>query len=85
MATRIKFVDVYSLYDDVDVNILENLLEDHNIACVVKRIYSDIHTLGLEGASVKMIAVEEDEVETAKKIIVDAINNGIIKGGRFMV
>jgi hypothetical protein len=76
MATRVHLVDVYEFYNSVDTNVVEGLLRDYEIICMVKP------PGGSEGA--EKIAVEEDEVENARGIILDAIKTGLIsKEGRF--
>ncbi|MEE9614352.1 MAG: DUF2007 domain-containing protein [Thermodesulfobacteriota bacterium] len=86
MATRIRFVDLYSLYDDIDADVIGNLLEGSDISCMVRQLETaddsvDDDSLGTEEGSIKMISVEEDGVEKAKKIIEEAIAGGIISGG----
>jgi hypothetical protein len=78
MATRIKFIDLYFLYDEVDARVIKNLLEDYEIDCTLRptRVLKDPMTS--EEVSENMIAVEEDKVENAQKIIRDAIQKGII-------
>ena len=76
MATKIPFIDLYSINDDVEVNIIEEMFNDYAIgfmvktACMETRLVCD-----------KVIAVEEDQVIEAKRILLDAINNGVISGG----
>jgi hypothetical protein len=78
MATRIRFIDIYFLYDEVDARVIKNLLADYEIACTVRNmnVYKD--PLTEEAHSEKMIAVEEDRVENAQKIIRDAIQKGVV-------
>lgn len=85
MATRINFIDLYSFYNDLDATVIETLMEDYNISCSIRTFGStrsfDSHEFGE-----KRIAVEEDKIENAKKIITDAIRSGVIsKEGKFRV
>lgn len=84
MATRINFIDLYSFYNEMDANVIETLMEDYNIPCSVRTLgsgrASDLQSFTME----KRIAVEEDKVENARKIIRDAIMNGVIsREGKF--
>jgi hypothetical protein len=36
MATRIKFIDLYFLYDEVDARVIKTLLEDYEIDCTLR-------------------------------------------------
>lgn len=76
MATKIPFIDLYSINDDVEVNIIEEIFNDYSIGFMVK-------TACMEAKLVcdKVIAVEEDQLLEAKKILLKAINNGVISGG----
>jgi hypothetical protein len=76
MATKILFIDLYSINDDIEVNIIEEIFNDYAIgfmvktACVEARLVCD-----------KVIAVEEDQLLEAKKLLLNAIHNGVISGG----
>ncbi|GEM_PF-1827427 len=85
MATRIRFIDIYSLYDDLDANIIENLLEDYDIVCLIKKFDAATGGAAGDGGNVeKKISVEEDNVESARQIIADAVKEGLISNkGRF--
>ncbi|MBI5561045.1 MAG: DUF2007 domain-containing protein [Deltaproteobacteria bacterium] len=74
MATMMRYVDVYSPFDEIEANIIENLLDDYDIEHTTRptEVQSE------EGVLELMISVEEDRVGHAKKIITDAINNGVI-------
>ena len=84
MATRINFIEVYSAHCEFDASVIETLMEDCNIHC-------SIRTHGMLRFSVdpvdmpeKIILVEEDKADSARKIINKAIRNGVIsKEGRF--
>ncbi len=85
MATRINFVDLYSFYNDIDATVIETLMEDYNISCSVRTLgvarSFDSHEFGE-----RRMAVEEDRVESARKIISDAIKSGVIsKEGKFRI
>ncbi|MCK4847068.1 MAG: hypothetical protein KAS88_05290 [Deltaproteobacteria bacterium] len=75
MATKIPFIDLYSINDDVEINIIEEIFNDYSIvfmvktACVEARLVCD-----------KVIAVEEDQLKEAKRLLIKAINNGVITG-----
>jgi hypothetical protein len=85
MATRINFIDLYYLYDDVDARVIKNLLEDFEIDCSLRQVKVYKDPLTDREHSEKMIAVEEDKVEKAQKIIKDALQKGIVsQKGAFM-
>lgn len=80
MATQVRFVDVYSSFDEVDASLIESILKDRYISCKVS----------VSGASdeydevERRISVEEDEVDNAVGAIRDAIKRGMISEiGRF--
>ncbi|MCK4739370.1 MAG: hypothetical protein KAT46_05420 [Deltaproteobacteria bacterium] len=82
MATSIRYIDIYSLYSDMDATVIESLLEDYQISCMVKHLSYDVKDE--EEPVEKRVSVEEDKVEDAKRIITDAITQGIIaKSGDF--
>ncbi len=83
MATRIRYIDLYTLNDDIDTNIIENLLEDSDIPCLVNKF--EMATDGLDRSlpGDKSILVEEDQVEYARQVINDALEQGIIRNGYF--
>ncbi|VAW35465.1 hypothetical protein MNBD_DELTA02-627 [hydrothermal vent metagenome] len=83
MATRIRYIDLYSLSDDVDANIIENLLEDSDIPCLVNKFKMTSDGLDRTLPGDKDILVEEDQVEYARQVITDAIEQGLIKNGHF--
>lgn len=84
MATRIHFVDLYSFYNDLDVSVIERLMEEYNISCSIKTIGSTRFLTDFGEHQEKRIAVEEEKVENARKIIEDAIKRGVIsKEGMF--
>lgn len=84
MATRINLIDLYSFYNDIDASVIETLMEDYNISCSIRSL-TPIRLSGeLSGLNEKRIAVEEAKIEYARKIINDAIKNGVIsKEGKF--
>jgi hypothetical protein len=85
MATRINFVDIYTFYNDMDLNVVELLFEDLNISCSVKTLNPLKNDDNLESYPEKRIAVEEGDVGSARSVIVEAIESGIIsKDGRFV-
>lgn len=85
MATRINFIDLYALFNEIDASVIETLMEDYNISCSIRTIggmrvatdFGDFHE--------KRIAVESGKIENARKIIRDAIKCGVIsREGKFM-
>ena len=78
MATSIRFIDVYSFYDDIDAEVIESLLDDFDIICAIRRFEADSDPVEEENPGEKRVSVEEDRAEDAKKIIADAITNGIL-------
>ena len=62
MATKVRFVDVYSSFDEVDASLIENILKDRYISCKV---------------SVSDASDEYDEVERRISIKKNKINNTI--------
>lgn len=79
MATSIKFRNVYALYDDIDAGIIENLLEDLEIVCIVKSLEPfKEDSLDKKNAYTKHIAVEVDKWDSAVEIISAAIDSGLI-------
>ncbi len=87
MATKMKFVDIYSLHDDTEAGVIESLLENYNISCMVNRF----GTVGFVMSGIECnylmanrVFVEEEGVENARQIITDAIQAGVISSrGRF--
>ncbi len=83
MARKIRFVDIYTLYDDVDASIIEELLEEYDIDCIVRDL-DMVDTIDRAGMLGKRVAVEAGKEESARQIIRDAIRSGIISNeGRF--
>lgn len=77
MAQRIGFVDIYVLYDDMDATIAEELLEEHNIDCIIREL--DVaDTVERHQRLGMRIAVEEEKKEQARRIIADAVRSGLI-------
>ena len=89
MATLIRYIDLYTPTDDKEAAVIENLLSDFDIDCNVKPtgIIKKKTQPGEKNLShEKVISVEEDSVETARRIITDAQKKGIIsKNGSFKV
>ncbi len=79
MATSIRFRNIYSLYDDFDAKIIEELLEGSNIACFVRSCESTTEDrIDKKDGYTKRIAVEVEKAENAIEIIETAIESGII-------
>jgi hypothetical protein len=83
MATRIRYIDLYSLNDDIDTNIIENLLEDSDIPCLVNKFEMASDGLDRSLPGDKNILVEEEQVEYARQVISEALEQGLIKNGYF--
>lgn len=81
MASRINFIDLYSFGNELDASVIETLMEDYDISCSVRTLNSPHDA---DEYFEKRIAVEEDKVENARRIINAALRNGVIsKEGRF--
>ncbi len=81
MATKINFVGIYSLHDEIDADVIEKLLDGFNIVCMVRPPGP-----GAGRGPERSIAVEEDSSESARRLIAEAERNGIIsKEGKFRV
>ena len=86
MATRINFIDLYSIYNELDANVIESLMEGFNITCSIRTLGRERFATDVSGYLEKRIAVEEDKIENARKLINEAIRNGVIsKEGKFRV
>ncbi len=77
MARKIRFVDIYILYDDLDASIIEELLEECNIDCIVRDL-DMVDTVDRAGMVGKRVAVEAGQEDNARQIIRDAIRSGLI-------
>ena len=87
MASRINFVDIYTFYNELDLSVVELLLEELDISCAVKTL--DPVRSGAGGDVTKYpekrLAVEVGDAESARRVIVEAIQTGVISGdGRFL-
>lgn len=84
MATRIHFIDLYSFYNELDASVIETLMEDYHITCSIRTLGKVRFPTDIENYQEKRIAVEEEKIESARKIIIDAIKNGVIsREGKF--
>lgn len=84
MATRIKFIDLYSFYNDLDASVVETLMEGRNITCSFRSLGKLRFATDIGSYIEKRIAVEEEQIESARRIIKEAIRNGVIsKEGKF--
>lgn len=83
MARRINFKEIYFSYNDIEADLIKNLLEEHDIYCIVRDMKISPYPVSLGEFSEKRIVVEEDKVEEAKTLIRYAIKDGYIsdKGG----
>ncbi|MFQ5465323.1 MAG: hypothetical protein ACE5EI_05285 [Thermodesulfobacteriota bacterium] len=83
MATRINFIDLYSFYDDIDSYVIESLMDGSNVSFSIRSLGAD-RSSGAWSPDEKRIAVEEDKVELARKLLGRAIRSGAIsREGRF--
>jgi len=83
MATRINFIDLYSFYDDIDSYVIESLMDGSNVSFSIRSLGADSAS-GAWGPDEKRIAVEEEKVELARKLLGRAIRSGVIsRDGRF--
>lgn len=84
MATRIKLVDLYSIYDEMDMGVIEALMERRDICFSVKAAgVFDSEARDRMGHELT-VSVEEEKVENARSIIICAIRTGVIsKEGKF--
>ncbi len=86
MATKINFIDIYSLYDEIDAGVIESLLDGCNIACMVRRSGPMAVDIEYGGGPEQRIAVEEEKSENARRVIAEAIRSGIIsRKGKFWI
>ncbi len=78
MATRIHYIDLYFMYDELEAEVIKNLLEDYQIECTLRQtdVFKDPVTE--EVHSQNTLSVEEDQLDSAQQIIQDAIQRGII-------
>lgn len=84
MASRINFIDLYSFYNDLDISVIETLMEDYNISCSIRTLGAPRFSTDIGEYQEKRMAVEQDKVENARKLIADAIKSGVIsKEGKF--
>jgi len=84
MATRIRFVELYFSYDEIETTLIANLLEESGISCIIRDMRITPYPLTIGVFTERRVAVEEDRVEEARIIIRDAIRDGFISGtGRF--
>ncbi len=78
MASRINFVDLYSFYNELDSFVIEALMAESSISCSVRSLSSRFAAPEAEDGSELRMAVEEGSLESARKIINEAISNGVI-------
>ncbi len=86
MATRINFIDLYSFYNELDSIVIEARMAERNISCSVRDLSPRLSSTGdMQDAELRM-AVEEGSVESARRIIDEALKNGdITREGEFRV
>lgn len=85
MASKINFIEIYSSFNEIDANVIELLMRDYNINCSMRTLGFLRLATDLDELPEKRIAVEEDKVDRAKKIINEAIRNGVISDeGKFV-
>lgn len=84
MATKIKFIDIFSIYNEIDESVIETLLEDCSISYSIRHLGPGRFAPDLDDVSEKRVAVEEGQVDYARRLITEAIRSGVIsRDGRF--
>ena len=78
MANRINFKDLYTFYNDFDASIAEALVEENNITFSMRTLGSSRYSTDTSDFGERLLAVEEERVDAARKILSDAIRNGTI-------
>lgn len=76
MATKIGFHQIYSFYSEDDAQVIEDMLRENHITCMVSRIEHAL--IADKTGTEKTLSVEEDFAENARGMIKSAIKEGII-------
>ncbi|OGQ03948.1 MAG: hypothetical protein A2W38_00405 [Deltaproteobacteria bacterium RBG_19FT_COMBO_58_16] len=85
MATRINFVDLYSFHNELDSFVIEAMMVDLNISCSVRSLASRFSSDPSAQDSELRMSVEEGSIESARRVIDEALKNGVIsRDGEFM-
>ncbi len=84
MATRINFKDIYSIENELDVDIIELLLGEYDISCSIRN-FGLCSKESMKKLSEKRVAVEAVDAENARGILEEAIRKGMISPeGKFV-
>ena len=76
--------EIYLSYDMMEADRIRGLLEANGISCAIRDMTITPYPINIGMFSEKRIAVEEDRVYRARKLIEDAIKDGYISSdGRF--
>jgi hypothetical protein len=84
MATRINFKDIYSIENELDVDIIALLLEEYDISCSIRN-FGLCPTESMKKTPVRRVAVEAVDVHKTRNILEEAIRKGMISPeGKFV-
>lgn len=85
MATRIHFIDLYSFHNELDSFVIEAMMADLNISCSIRSLATRFASDPSSMASELRMSVEEGSIESARRVIGEALRNGVIsQDGEFM-
>jgi hypothetical protein len=84
MATRINFKDIYSIENELDVDIIALLLEEYDISCSIRN-FGFGSMPSMKKPQEKRVSVEAADAISARGILEDAIRKGMIStDGKFV-
>lgn len=84
MANRINFVDLYSFYNDMDCTLLASIMDGYSICYSIRTFGAPHVNADSNGYRERLVSVEQEKAENARKIIDEAIRNGVLsKEGKF--
>ena len=84
MATKINFIDVYSFFDEMDSMMMESIMDERNISFSMRTFGRPRFSVGYNAPFERRMAVEEDKVDYALKLLFDAMKSGMItREGKF--
>lgn len=84
MATKINFIDVYSFFDEMDSMMMESIMDERNISFSMRTFGKPRFSAGLYDNFERRMAVEEDKVDYALRLLFDAMKSGMIsREGKF--
>lgn len=85
MATRIHFIDLYSFHNELDSFVIEAMMADLNISCSIRSLATRFASDPSAMDSELRMSVEEESIESARRVIDEALRNGVIsRDGEFM-